>query len=108
MMRDRIPDIEVKVRFLSTEDGGRNNPIYSGYRPQFTVAPNMQTSGEHQFLQKDIVYPGEEASANILFIAPEHHPKTLWVGKEMEVKEGSRLIGNAVVTKIFNQNLASV
>lgn len=108
MMRDRVVDIEVRVRFLSEEEGGRSKPVYSGYRPHFQVTEGLQTSGEHRFLEKEVVQPGEEATANILFIAPEHHPKTIWIGKEIEIKEGSRLIGRAVVTKIFNQSLLAV
>jgi len=105
MMRDRVPDIEVRIRLLSTEEGGRSRPVYTGYRPHFQIHETLQTSGEHVFLDKDVVHPGDEAIANILFIAPEHHPKSIWLGKEIDVKEGSMLIGRATVTKIYNKSL---
>lgn len=41
----------------------------------------------------------------ITFILPEDHPACMWIGKVIEIYEGSKLVGYANVTKIFNSDL---
>lgn len=99
------PDIEAIVTFLSTEDGGRIGPAYSGYRPSHLVIDDYLTSGEHEYLDKDEVLPGESAKTNIWFITPEVYPHSMWIGKEIKVQEGGHIVGHAKVTRIFNKLL---
>jgi len=107
MISQRSPDIEAEVWFLPTEGGGKTKPALSGYRPQHLIMENYQTSGEHQYINKEQVNPGEKAIANIWFISPEAYPKSLWIGREIEVREGSWIVGCAKVTRIFNPILES-
>jgi hypothetical protein len=107
MISHRSPDIEAEVWFIPTEEGGKSKPAFSGYRPQHLIMDNYQTSGEHQYINKEQVNPGERAIAKIWFISPEVYPKSLWIGREIEIKEGSWLVGCAKVTKIFNPILES-
>lgn len=107
MVSNRTPDIEAEVRLLPTEEGGKTKPVLSGYRPQHLIMEGYQTSGEHQYLDLDQVNPGGKGLANIWFISPEVYPKTLWVGREIEMREGSRVLGWAKVTKVFNTDLES-
>ena len=46
--------------------------------------------------------PGETVLGTITFITPEVYPKTLWIGKEIGIYEGGRMVGTALITKIFN------
>jgi translation elongation factor EF-Tu-like GTPase len=107
MITSRPPDIEAEVSFLPTNQGGKTGSVLSGYRPQHQVMENLQTSGEHFYLNKETVLPGETASANIWFLSPEEYPESIWVGREIEIKEGSHLVGMAKVMKIFNPILES-
>ncbi len=66
---------------------------------------NYLTSGEHEYIGKNVVHPGESVNAFITFIAPEYYAHTLWVGRIINVQETSLLVGHAKVTKIVNKKL---
>jgi hypothetical protein len=66
------------------------------------VTDDLLTSGYHEYFDREEVAPGESATASIWFLAPERHPCTMWVGKVIPVHEGSRVVGQALVTKVFN------
>jgi elongation factor Tu len=68
---------------------------------------DYNTSGEHVYIGKDFIEPGKSGTAYIWFITPEVYPKSLWVDRIIEIKEGSRIIGKAKVLKIFNKILVS-
>jgi elongation factor Tu len=104
-MINRNPDIEAEVTFLTTNEGGRETPARSGYRPNHLIKPDYLTCGQHEYLETEWIFQGQTACANIWFITPELYPYTLWVGKKINVQEGSRVVGYIIVTKIFNQIL---
>ncbi len=99
------PDIEAEITFLSTEQGGKTRSVLTGYRPNHLIKPDYLTSGEHTYIDVQEVQPGQTARAYIKFIAPEEYPHILYVGKVINVQEGSHLVGHAKVLKIFNKTL---
>ena len=103
----RGPDVEAIVTFLSTGEGGRAKPTFSGYRPVHGILPNYLTSGEHQYIDRTTVFPGESARTHITFITPEAYPHSLWPGKVITVQEGSRIIGQAEIVDVINPDLLS-
>ena len=42
------------------------------------------------------------ARGTITFITPEAYPASLWVGKILDIQEGGRIVGTAVVEKVLN------
>lgn len=42
---------------------------------------------------------------SITFVTPKEYPHCLWEGKNINIQEGNRVVGYAVVTKIFNDLL---
>lgn len=44
-----------------------------------------------------------DIEAKITFLSPEAYPRTLWIGKKTRIQEGSRIVGYAEVTQIFNE-----
>ena len=46
----RTPDVEAEITMLSTEEGGRPVPAFSGYRRGHKVRDDYITSGEHQYI----------------------------------------------------------
>jgi translation elongation factor EF-Tu-like GTPase len=102
----RAPDIEASIRFLRTEDGGRLGSAVSGYQPQHEISEDLLTSGRHEYLDCDSVAPGTSARARIWFIAPERLSQTLWIGRELRVLEGNRLVAVATITALVNNSLA--
>jgi translation elongation factor EF-Tu-like GTPase len=99
-------DFIAKLNYLTTEQGGRKTPAWSGYRPQVKFAfSEMQTSGQQKFLDKDVVYPGDRVTAEISIISVEFFKNKLSVGLDFEFKEGSRLIGTGKILEIINKDL---
>jgi elongation factor Tu len=103
---NRPHDVEGEFRLLSPKEGGRHRPVISGYRPTHKLHENYLTSGQHEYLGVDQIAPGEVARVGVWFITPDVYPRSLWIGREIDVMEGSRIIGKLVITKIFNHILS--
>ncbi len=98
----RAPDVEAEFTMLATSAGGRQGPAFSGYRPAHKVRDDYLTSGEHQYLDSEQVFPGQTARCTISFLTPEVYPQCLWVGRVLDVQEGRHLVGHARITRILN------
>ena len=107
-MSTRQPDIEAEVTLFTTADGGRHRPVSSGYHPGHKVREDYITSGLHEYIGREQLALGETALATITFITPEVYPHCLWVGREIDIHEGSRVVGRARITKIYNGILTKV
>ena len=102
-------DFIAEIRFLTTEEGGRNVPARSGYRPQLKFDfTEMQTSGNQTFLDKDIVFPGETVTAEIKILSVEYFAKSLTENMKFDFREGSKIIGTGIIKKIINEKLRKV
>ena len=100
------PDFIAKVIYLTTENGGRKSYAVSGYRPHVKFDGRKQiTSGEQLFFDKDKVFPGEIAIAEIRIVSPDFFEKYLFVGQYFEFGEGSKVVGHGEVLEIINPNL---
>ena len=103
------PDIEAGIRFLTTEEGGRQTPVRSGYRPNHDFGVEGQLNDAvHQYIDKQWVAPGETVIAHLSFMAPEHHDifgGQLYEGFEFTVQEGARIVGRGRITKVLNEAL---
>lgn len=104
----REPDVEAEITLFSTESGGRQGPAFSGYRPGHKVRDDYITSGEHRYIDRDELAPGETTLGTITFLSPEAYAHCLWIGREIDIQEGSRVLGRARITKIYNAILAKV
>jgi elongation factor Tu len=98
----RPPDVEAEITLLPTAEGGRQGPAFSGYRPHHKVRADYLTTGIHQYLDCAEVFPGQTVRGTITFITPEVYPHCLWVGRVIDIQEGSRVIGRACITRIIN------
>jgi hypothetical protein len=99
-------DFIAELHYLTTEQGGRQTPASSGYRPQvkFDFA-DMQTSGQQTFIGKEIVYPGETVDAKIKIISFDYFAHTLTKNLKFEFREGPRIIGYGIIKHIINDKL---
>ena len=92
---DALVDFELFPR-------GRATPVSSGYRPHYQVRPDYLTSVSHFFIEVESVAPGESAEAFVKFLTPEAYPGSLREGQKIEVSEGSRAVGKALIKRIYN------
>jgi elongation factor Tu len=96
------PDVEADITLFPTTEGGRQSPALNGYRPAHKVLDDYFTTGIHHYIGCDKVLPGDTVRGTITFITPEAYPHCLWIGREIDIYEGSRRIGRARITQIFN------
>ena len=94
-------DIEAEIRFLTTEEGGRSSPAFSGYRPQFYY-DGRDWDAPHEYPDSYTVFPGETVRAFLGFLSPQEHIGKITVGMKFEIREGTRTVGTGVVTKIID------
>ena len=98
---DREPDVEVMFEFVGT----RKNPVADGYRPMHLITGDCLTTGVYYYYNVQIVAPNDTAKGTITFIAPEAYPHCLWVGKKINIQEGSKIVGYATILKVLNPDL---
>jgi hypothetical protein len=102
---DRLHDIEGELHLLSTEKGGRQTSAQSGYRPAHRLHDNYLTSGIHEYPDGGHIAPGETKIALVWLITPSVYPRSVWVGRVLDVCEGMHLVGQLAVTKVLNYAL---
>ena len=100
---NRTPDVEVVFEF----NGARTTPAADGYRPAHLITDSYLTTGIHHYYHMDAVPPNGSAKGTITFLTPEAYPHCLWLGKKINIQEGSRVVGYATITRIFNPLLCS-
>lgn len=89
-------DVEALFQF----NDNRKNNVYQGYRPAHMIKEGYLTTGVHYYYDLDNNF--DKLKGTITFISPEAYPACLWIGKKIEMYEGSKLIGYAIIIKIFN------
>ncbi len=100
-------DFIAKLKFVSTEEGGRRTPVHSGYRPhiEFESYPEYLTSGQQTYINKEIVFPGDEVKADIGIMGTEYFAGRLYTGMKFKFCEGARTIGYGEIIDIINSDL---
>lgn len=99
-------DFIAELHYLTTHQGGRNTPVFSGYRPQVKFDfSEMQTSGQQTFIDKETVFPGDKVEAKIKILSPENFAYCLTEGMNFLFVEGSTVIGTGQIKHIINDKL---
>ncbi len=93
-------DIEADIYFLTPEEGGRSNPVFSNYRPQFYY-DGRDWDAPHVYPDVAQVYPGDTVRAYLGFLSPKEHYGKVHVGMKFLIREGARTVGKGIVTKII-------
>ena len=93
-------DIEAEITLLTTEEGGRQGPAFSGYRPQFYY-DGHDWDAVHSYIGVESVYPGQTVMAYLSFVSPQYHVGKLYPDKEFLLRKGQRVVGKGRVTKIL-------
>jgi translation elongation factor EF-Tu-like GTPase len=106
----KIAQVEADIRYLTPREGGRRMPVASGYRGQFHYEdqPEDGYDGFQYFpgLRDDESVPlGTTVKALIVFFPDRwkaFHAKRMRVGTMFQIREGQKIVGRGVVTKINN------
>jgi elongation factor Tu len=90
-------DFEAQVYVLTKEEGGRHNPFFSGYRPQFYFRTTDVTGSVTLPEGTQMVMPGDNTEMTVNLIAPIAMDE----GLRFAIREGGRTVGAGRVTKIL-------
>ena len=88
---------EGQVYILKKEEGGRHNPFFSNYRPQFYFRTTDVTGVITLPEGTDMVMPGDTTEISVELI----QPIAMEPGLGFAIREGGRTVGSGRVTKIL-------
>ncbi|MGZ3602174.1 MAG: EF-Tu C-terminal domain-related protein [Ktedonobacterales bacterium] len=94
-------DIEVELTLLPTEQGGRQDPAFSGYRTQFYY-DGHDWDAVHDYGEVDAVWPGQTVTAYLSFLSPQCQVGRLHAGTEFLLREGQRIVGRGRVLRVLH------
>lgn len=84
---------EAEVYALSTEEGGRHTPFFTGYRPQFYFR-TTDVTGQASLKNAEMCLPGDTVSV----LVDLDKPVAITAGTRFAVREGGRTVGSGRVT----------
>ena len=87
--------VEAEFYALSGKEGGRKNPFFSGYKPQFFFG-TTDVTGKVCSTGWEMINPGDRATVNIDL----EKAVGVEVGMRFAVREGKRTVGAGVVTAL--------
>ncbi|WP_250444316.1 elongation factor Tu [Actinotalea sp. C106] len=90
-------DFEAQVYILAKDEGGRHNPFYSNYRPQFYFRTTDVTGVITLPEGTEMVMPGDNTEMTVELI----QPIAMEDGLGFAIREGGRTVGSGRVTKIL-------
>ncbi|KAF9921172.1 hypothetical protein FBU30_008844 [Linnemannia zychae] len=89
-------EFEAHIYTLSKEEGGRQTPFFSNYRPQFFFR-NTDVTGSIELTEgKELVVPGDDVTVKVKLIAPI----AMELGVRFSICEGGLTVGAGVISKI--------
>ena len=90
-------EFEGNVYILTKDEGGRHNPFYSNYRPQFYFRTTDVTGVITLPEGTEMVMPGDTTEMTVELI----QPIAMEEGLGFAIREGGRTVGSGRVTKII-------
>jgi len=90
-------DFEANVYVLTRDEGGRHNPFFPGYRPQFYFRTTDVTGSVTLPEGTEMVMPGDNTTMTVELI----NPIAMHEGRDFAIREGGRTVGAGRVTKII-------
>jgi elongation factor Tu len=91
-------EFDSQVYVLTKEEGGRHNPFFDGYRPQFYFRTTDVTGSVHLADGTEMVMPGDNTEMRVELIAPIAMDE----GLRFAIREGGRTVGAGRVINIIN------
>ncbi|MFN3380925.1 MAG: hypothetical protein ACK41O_15815 [Runella zeae] len=77
------PELEGEIYYLTEQEGGRRNPIASGYRGQFYYN-GRDWDAPQTLIDKELCYPGETVKVRLQMLSPNFHVGQFYVGQSRD------------------------
>jgi len=90
-------EFEGNVYILTKDEGGRHNPFFDGYRPQFYFRTTDVTGAVTLPEGTEMVMPGDNTEMTVVL----GKPIAMDEGLRFAIREGGRTVGAGRVTKIL-------
>ncbi|GEL96259.1 elongation factor Tu [Cellulomonas composti] len=90
-------EFEGQVYILAKDEGGRHNPFYTNYRPQFYFRTTDVTGVIQLPEGTEMVMPGDNTEIHVTLI----QPIAMEEGLGFAIREGGRTVGSGRVVKIL-------
>ncbi len=90
-------EFDGQVYVLTKEEGGRHNPFFDGYRPQFYFRTTDVTGAVNLPSGTEMVMPGDNTEMNVHL----GKPIAMDEGLRFAIREGGRTVGAGRVTNII-------
>ena len=90
-------EFEAETYILAKEEGGRHNPFFTGYKPQFYFRTTDVTGDVTLPEGTEMVMPGD----TVTFKAKLIQPIAMEEKQRFAIREGGKTVGAGVVTKII-------
>ena len=91
-------EFEGQVYILAKDEGGRHNPFYTNYRPQFYFRTTDVTGVVKLPEGTEMVMPGDNISMDVELIVPIAMEEKL----RFAIREGGRTVGAGVVAQVMD------
>jgi len=89
-------EFEAQVYVLTKDEGGRHNPFFAGYQPQFYFRTTDVTGQVDLPSGTEMVMPGDNTEMTVVLGSPIAMDE----GLRFAIREGGRTVGAGTVTKI--------
>ncbi len=109
LIQNGIINVKAKLYLKPTSEGGRENGITTGYRPNHVfeqvIDPQMLKSyiGEIEFQEPKIIYPGDDSEVNVSFLMHPSIEQYMQIGQRWSIHEGAKSVGYAEITDIISR-----
>jgi translation elongation factor EF-Tu-like GTPase len=106
---NETPGFIADLHYFTTEQGGRKTPAFTNYFPQvkFGFSKN-QGGGRQNFINKEVVNPGEDVIAEITLLDCQFCNNKLKTGLTFDIMEGPHIVGTGIIIEILNQELLAL
>ncbi len=88
---------EAEIYILTKDEGGRWNPFFDGYRPQFYLRTTDVTGTMRLPEGVEMVMPGDNVTVTVELLTPIAMEEEL----RFAIREGGHTVGAGVISKIF-------
>ena len=98
--------IKARISLKTTAEGGRLDPIRTGYRPNHVFEKSKSGKildtciGEIQFDDQEFIQLGETKIVTVMFLRSKNLEKYLCIGQKWWIHEGQRFVGDGEILKL--------
>jgi elongation factor Tu len=99
-MSETTYNLKAIITLFPTDQGGRKNPVYTGYRPSFAFNTEKYYSGEIRLIARKELQPGQTSKAYIRLLPAKTIRKNLKPADAFRITEGNKTIGSGIIEKV--------